>query len=143
MNKLFRKVLLVDDDQVTNYLHNIVFSEMSIAERTIPLTNAPEALDYIQTNCADGNAAKEECPDLIVLDVNMQILNALEFLAELKEIQQGRLVHIAVVVVSSTTFRDVDAFEQYGVKGMIEKPLTEERLQLILGQRFNVRGAAG
>jgi len=143
MKKPFRKVLLVDDDPVTNYLHNIVFSEMAIAERIITLTNAPEALAYIQTNCADGNAAKGECLDLIVLDVNMPVLSALEFLAELKEIQQGYSVYIDVVVVSSTTFRDVDAFEQYGVKGMIEKPLTEEKLQLILGQQLNKPYTAG
>ncbi len=43
-----------------------VFPEMAIAGWILTLTDAPEASEYIRTNCAHSNAAKREYPDYVI-----------------------------------------------------------------------------
>ena len=46
--------LLVDDDQTTNYLNQLLLKRMGVVEKLLVGVNGQEALDLLQTHCRDA-----------------------------------------------------------------------------------------
>ena len=65
MQKL-REVLVIDDDEVTCFLHSTLLEEMEVSERIHCIHDAEEALEYLQEG-----VKSQVYPDLILLDINM------------------------------------------------------------------------
>ena len=63
-NKKFREVLLIEDNETTNYINSKLISTMGIANNITIKKNGLEALEYL--NNVDGD--KRISPDLIFLD---------------------------------------------------------------------------
>ncbi len=71
-----------------------------------------------------------DLPDLILLDLKMPILNGLEVLQQLKN---SSYRYIPVIIMTSTE-QESDIYNSYynGAASYIQKPLTEEGLDLIV-----------
>lgn len=67
--------LLVDDDDTANYLNKSLFKRLDATERLLVARNGLEALTLINRNCPG-----QDCPALILLDINMPVMNGFEFL---------------------------------------------------------------
>lgn len=72
-----KKILLVDDDRVTNMMHIRVLSRSGLVEKIDIATDGRDALDYLEA--LDDDAAP---PELILLDINMPRMDGFEFLEE-------------------------------------------------------------
>src|SRR4028119_138993 len=96
----FRKILLVDDDKVCQYLYAELLQEMQLAEQLVLLPNGQLALDYLSQHC--GPAARDTCPDLILLDLKMPVMDGLELLDQLMRAGQADLVRTAVVLLTTS-----------------------------------------
>jgi CheY-like chemotaxis protein len=125
MRKL-KRILLVDDDEVANFLSHKLLKRLDISEEVIVLFDGLEALTYVQQHCLSGEG-HSPCVDLILLDLNMPLMDGFEFLEQFERlpIQQ----EVAVCILSSSSHeRDIDRAAAFNVKGFISKPLTEEKV---------------
>ncbi len=132
--KKLNTVLLIDDDEPTNYFNRMVIEESGLVENIVVLEMAEEALKYLSTE-ENGKYPK---PDLIFLDINMPGMNGWEFLSEYEKLpisQQGK-----VIVVMLTTSLNPDDFERAKEYEQIEeffsKPLTIEGVKEIISKNF-------
>jgi CheY-like chemotaxis protein len=135
MNRKLHSILLVEDDEATNFISQMVIKKMDCANHVHVAWNGAEALDYLK-NCNNSSNGQ---PDLILLDINMPALNGWEFLDEyhkLGEQEKGR-----VVVVMLTTSMNPDdhkrAISHPDVSGFRNKPLTTGLMEDILDAYFN------
>ena len=128
-------VLLVDDDQTTNYLTRLLLTRLHITDKVLVAHNGREALALLAEHCHAPNAPS--CPALILLDVNMPVMNGFEFLgayAQLPETQRQAIV--VVMLTTSLHPQDVERARHLQVAAFLSKPLTSQHLTDMLGQHF-------
>lgn len=127
-------ILLVDDDEATNYLHQMIIEELGFTEKVVVAQNGLEALDYLKSE--EGGIHPQ--PDLIFLDVNMPRMNGWEFLEAYEKLaanQQGDIV--MVMLTTSLNPDDLDKSQRIPkIKGFRNKPLDAKMLQEIMEEFF-------
>ena len=122
------RVLVVDD---SSFLHSILrVSLKRYADCQISYaTNGLEALERI------GEAE----PDLILLDVNMPVMDGLEFLGYLRE--RGTLERVPVVIISTEGEEDdLERGLEAGATAYLRKPFKEPELHDLLDRVLSARG---
>ena len=123
-------VLLVDDDPTTNFLNRIVLEELRVADQVVEKDNGLTALEYVKSNCINDNASRAGCPDLILLDINMPVMDGFGFLEAFQQMPRVRKDNISVVMLTSSSNRkDMERAHQYNIAGYLDKPLTEEKIK--------------
>lgn len=131
--KKFKRILLVDDDNTSNMLTSMIIADMEISEGVDVATNGEEALSHLINHCSiKENNENGQCPELILLDINMPIMDGFEFLEAYSK--RGDICNnIPVVMLSSSNnTKDHERASSFNVKGYIVKPLDEEKLQQLL-----------
>jgi len=124
--KKLKKILLVDDDQVNNYLNQKLLQGFKIAEEIKVLTNGKLAFDYILENCAETN---ESCPNLIILDHHMPVMDGMELMEALHS--NGIITRMDVVfllLAIQTKPEEQEVFRKLGVQEFTSKPLSKKRV---------------
>lgn len=136
MNSKLNSVLLIDDDEPTNFYTQLIVEESGCASHIKVAQGGQEALDYLSTST-------QQAPDLIFLDINMPAMDGWEFLDNYKKLKKER--HGKVIVVMLTTSLNPDdrqkANDMPEISGFESKPLTEEKLNRILKEHFSGRFA--
>ncbi|MFY8019994.1 MAG: response regulator [Bacteroidia bacterium] len=115
-----KKVLLIDDDKINNFLASLVIKQTKLALVIKECLNGQEAIDYLTS------ARVETLPDIILLDINMPVLDGWQFLDFLT--QSSVVKDVPVFVFSSSNYDlDIVRAKEYPiVKGYIIKPLKKE-----------------
>ncbi len=115
-------ILLVEDDVVDVMNVRRAFQKQRIANPLYVVGNGAEALDFLRHRGAFSDPATAPRPGIILLDLNMPVMNGIEFLREVKHDPQLRLIP---VVVLTTSAEENDRVESYGlgVAGYIVKPV--------------------
>lgn len=119
------KVLLVDDDLITNFLHKNMIEE-NLTDDIEIASDGKEALDVIH-KCMNASI----CPELILLDINMPVMNGFEFLEAFQKIKEQPKSNV-FLLTSSLSIQDLDRAKEYNVKGYLSKPLTEDKLKRLV-----------
>lgn len=122
--KKIKCILLVDDDPIANYLHLKVINNLKLSRRIDIVTNGKEALDYINEVCH---------PEILFLDINMPVMNGIEFLKEYNKIYPTPETNI-FILSSSEHLLDISNTEELGINNYLNKPLTEEQIEQALGK---------
>jgi CheY-like chemotaxis protein len=133
--KQLNKILLVDDDATSNFLTRMLIEDMELANRIYTAQNGAEALELIKGQCISSEQVDDNyCPELILLDINMPIMDGFEFLEELQKLKDLRHKDTKIVILtSSTNAKDLERAQSYAVYKYLQKPLTEEKLLTIRG----------
>ncbi len=111
------KVLLVEDDEIANFISVKILTGMGISSPEIAL-NGKLALSKV--------AGKG--PDLIFLDINMPVMDGFEFLAE---VQKEKLCPNAKIIMLSSSHNPSDKQKSETFPQVIDyiiKPLTTEKI---------------
>ena len=128
-------VLLVDDDATANFLHKLLIQRAGITEHLLIVEDGAQALRTLATACV--SLGRAQCPDLILLDLNMPVLNGIEFLQAYQHLpatqRQGTVV---LLLTSASVERDLRQLQGLPLNGILEKPLTVAKLQQALNEYF-------
>jgi CheY-like chemotaxis protein len=134
-------VLLVDDDDTTNYLNRRLLTDMKVAKEIKVLKNGREALDYLSKACAAIPDDAYKCPDLIFLDIKMPTMDGFEFLEEYQRLGLDAGDHVIILMLtSSASFYDLERIRSFKkVKKHYSKALTNHDVREILKEFFQQR----
>lgn len=132
MGLKLQKALLIDDDCLTNYLHEIVleesgiFEEVEIAETAMEALNKLESEEYLHQNK----------PDIIFVDINMPGLNGWDFINEYNEHKTASDKRTVIIVLTSSNNQEdkIKAVYAKGVYAYVTKPLTHDKLIDVVGK---------
>jgi CheY-like chemotaxis protein len=140
MKKKLNCILLIDDDEPTNYISKMLIEEFDCALHVEIAQSGQKALDYL-TNSEkfEGNNKIFPCPDLIFLDINMPAMNGWEFLERYDTLEQHHKGEIIMVMLTTSLNPDdeVMANANPDISGFETKPLTAEKLGSILKKYFS------
>ncbi|HTF82674.1 MAG TPA: response regulator [Cytophagales bacterium] len=135
MKKMVNCTLLIDDDDINNFLNKRLINKLKISHDVKVVLNGAEALKFIDELCTEG----KECPELILLDINMPVMNGFEFLKAYDKLEFANKPNVKVVMLTtSSNPYDLEKLHEYKVSGFINKPLTEENLMEVVMANFNV-----
>ncbi|MEP0368423.1 MAG: response regulator [Cyclobacteriaceae bacterium] len=124
-------VLLVDDDQDCNFLHQRTIQKVGCTDSIEVVLDGEQALKYL-------NNPENQRPDLIFLDVNMPKVNGWDFLEEYAKIDEN--LRGDVVIVMLTTSLNPEDFQRAQsnefVNGFVNKYLEPDALKDVLKENF-------
>lgn len=112
------QVLIVDDDEIVLFLHEMIIKESGLSKTPLSFTNGSIVLHYIQ------NHHPNVSDFLIFLDINMPVMNGWQVLTAL---EKSLFPHKIKVVMTSSSIDRADykkASNSPLVIQYVEKPLT-------------------
>jgi CheY-like chemotaxis protein len=131
--KKFKKVLLIDDDAITNFINSTVIKKADIADNIQVSVNGAEALEYIKHDCKAENLY----PDLIFLDINMPVMDGFEFVREFEDLKLNESDKMEIILLTtSSSPKDIERSKALGIK-MLRKPLSVQMLTELFGEKRN------
>ena len=127
---VLKKVLIVDDSKLIHQMYRLVLMRYKDC-KLVDAMNGLEGLEVL---------SRENDFDLILLDINMPIMNGVQFMERLNE--TGAHQNIPVIVVS-TEGKEEDTIRaiNLGAWGYIVKPFKSENLSDIIGKVMDKRNA--
>ena len=108
-------ILLVEDDQVDVMTVRRALKEVKVTNPVVNLENGEEALKYLR----DPDSAQ---PCIILLDLNMPIMNGIEFLQVIKHDTLLRRIPVVVLTTSEEQQDKISSFD-LSVAGYLSKPV--------------------
>lgn len=131
--KVLKKVLLIDDDYATNYLHELFLEESGRTEEILVAKSVDEALDIIR-KCVE----EKSMPEIIFLDINLPARNGWEFIEEYESMINDRNLESLVVMLStSENPKDLEKSKDYKlIKEYKIKPLSVEIINELVDKYF-------
>jgi CheY-like chemotaxis protein len=114
-----KPILLVEDDSVDVMTILRALKEIHVVNPVVNMEHGEAALDHLR------NPANER-PCIILLDLNMPIMNGIEFLQQAKQDAMLRSIPVVVLTTSEEQQDKVRSFD-LGVAGYMAKPVDYRR----------------
>lgn len=124
MKTTCKAILLVEDDQVDAMTVKRALKELHVVNRLEHVENGEEALTYLR------NPARER-PCLILLDINMPIMNGIEFLQAVKTDAKLKSIPAVALTTSDEQEDKMETFE-LGIAGYMRKPVDYQQFVEII-----------
>ena len=121
---MLKKVLVVDDSALIHQMYKMVL--MRYRCQIIDALNGQDGLDKLEKN-----------PDvsLMLVDINMPLMNGLEFIQKVKA--AGKYEDIPIIIVSTEgKEEDTQRGLAIGAKGYVKKPFQPSDLHSLIGKLF-------
>lgn len=134
MREKLNCILLIDDDETTNYVNTILIERAECAKEIRSVTSGHAALEYLTSVDENGNHPQ---PDLIFLDINMPIMSGWEFIEEYHKLlpeQRGKV--LVWMLSTSNNPEDRERALALGSSGFMAKPLTISKLMDVIKRHF-------
>lgn len=124
--KELNKILLIDDDDVTNFINKDLLEGLNIAKEVQVIEDGEKAFQYL-LQCAGDNY--KTCPELVIFDHQMPNMDGRELIEALHNIgfiESSGSIFMYLNVNASQ--KDVDVLKELGINEFTTKPLSEERV---------------
>lgn len=135
----FDCILIVDDDKTSSYISESLLLKLDLSKNVKVARNGREALnyivaiDYMNESGFDNNG--KSGPELIFLDINMPDMNGWEFLEAFENLKLiNRKKTQIVILTTSENPADLEQARKFGITHYITKPLTQEKINDLLGR---------
>ena len=127
----FQKILFIDDDEITIIIYQRMMRLNNYCNDVVSCSNGQQAKNYLLQNT-------DTLPDVIFLDINMNIMSGWEFLNWFEKWATDLKINLPVYVVSSSlSAEDAEKSKTYKhVCGYISKPITMEYLNKLALQHL-------
>lgn len=125
----FEHVLLVDDNEIDNFINERIIVSSGFSANVVVKFSADAALDYLR----EASASAEQVPDVIFLDLNMPVKDGFGFLNDFAQLSDIVKSKARVIVLSSSISPDDinRASVNPHVYKYLNKPLSEKYLEAI------------
>lgn len=125
--------IVIDDSELDRFVTQKFLERANQNLVVKTFHNAEEALEMIREN----NDKTDTVPTVVLLDLQMPVMSGFKFVEEFEKIPseiQKKYVIIALTVLSSSSDpKDIHKISTFNtVKSIVEKPLTHEKLTLLL-----------
>ncbi len=121
---MLKKVLVIDDSALIHQMYKMVL--MRYKCEILDALNGQEGLEKLEKN-----------PDasLILLDINMPVMNGIEFIKKVNAL--GKFSHVPIIMVS-TEGKEEDTMRglALGAKGYVKKPFQPSALHTIIEKLY-------
>ncbi|HMT28892.1 MAG TPA: response regulator [Bacteroidia bacterium] len=123
----FRNVLLVDDNEIDNFINERIILSSKFSENVVVRNSADAALKYLK----ELSSQDAVIPEFIFLDLNMPVKDGFGFLEDFDKLDEKIKKTAKVVVLSSSISPDDinKASTNPFVFKYINKPLSEKYLE--------------
>ena len=140
MKKKLNCVLLIDDDDSTNFINKLVVERSGITDTVEIALNGKEAIDFLTNDGKYEKGPEHPFPQpmLILLDINMPVMDGWEFLEAYRNLSADQKSQI-IIVMLTTSLNPDDNHRAKGIpeiSGFKHKPLTLETITDILKTHF-------
>jgi two-component system chemotaxis response regulator CheY len=124
---MLKKVLVVDDSSLIHQMYRLVMNRYNC--EIADAMNGAEALEIL---------AVQSDVELILLDINMPVMNGLQFLE--KAAPLGIVSKIPVIIIS-TEGKEEDTIRglKLGARGYLKKPFHPSELHVMVEKIFNAK----
>lgn len=139
MRKL-RGVLLIDDDDTTNFLNQRLLDRMNVTENIRTFVNGKQAFDYLYSVSNDHYEESNKNyfhPELIFLDINMPVMDGFEMLDLYERLDKNFRQGIVMAVLTTSTHPQDTANSKKYAAEYLTKPLTSEKVNALLDKYFS------
>ncbi|OFX58130.1 MAG: histidine kinase [Bacteroidetes bacterium GWA2_30_7] len=140
MKPKLKSILLIDDDDATNFYNSYIIKKTEITEKIDVALNGKDAIEFL-TNKGKffSESNNYPSPSLILLDINMPVMNGWSFLEEYKKLDPAQKAEIVIVMLTTSLNPDdlLKAESYTDIKEFKNKPLTSEILWEIYDKYFN------
>ncbi|MDX1445308.1 response regulator [Lishizhenia sp.] len=128
------KILLIDDNEITNFCNKDIIGDLNIFNEILAFTSPSETLDYLKSLFEN----KEDIPAVFIVDVKMPEMDGFELIDEIDELFEEHdfeLMPLFFILTTSNHKRDYEQFDKTPqAKEYITKPLSEEKLKEMLSK---------
>ena len=127
-------ILLIDDDEPTNFLNKKTLEQSNCARHIKIAHSGQAALDYLR-----GSDDEYLRPDLIFLDINMPAMDGWEFLAQYKTLPKEKKADTILIMLTTSLNPDDEkrTLAIPEISGFEHKPLSKVRLEKLLNKYFS------
>ena len=130
--KKLKKILLIDDDEINNFINVHILQKLNIAEKIKVAKNGKEALDFIKDTCGPNDLI---CPEFIILDYKMPVMDGIEFLENLHKLKFQNWHEVIFLALAAHLKEDtIEELRRLGVQEFTSKPLSEELIMELYGK---------
>ncbi|MEQ9441639.1 MAG: response regulator [Cyclobacteriaceae bacterium] len=119
-------ILMIDDDDDTLEIYQLLIEKTPYADQFITYNDAPQALEWLKKQSSD----QQTFPKYILLDLNMPELNGIEFIQQFEQELDFQNLNTEIIVLTSSV-REKDqkeALSHASVSRFVSKPLTKKQL---------------
>ncbi|MEO6669256.1 MAG: response regulator [Ferruginibacter sp.] len=138
-------IMLIDDDEPTNFLSSMIIEESGCTNRIEVKDSGKLALEYLTSSGQSGYTNElYPWPDLILLDINMPAMNGWEFLARYAELGMGHPKKVIIIMLTTSLNPDdkLKVEANTDVTDFKNKPFTKQILDEILECYFSNESVA-
>ena len=123
MEKL-NKILLLDDDEVSNYINKDILERLNIANEIQVIEDGEKAFEYL-AKCGESLA----CPELIIFAHQIPNMNGIEVMEALNEVNFLKNNEVVFMFLDiNSTQNEIETLKELGVQEFTTKPLSEEKV---------------
>jgi CheY-like chemotaxis protein len=138
MKKKLNCILLIDDDEPTNYLNRMTLEQVECAQYIQVVQSGHDALDLLMRQGKYVELPDCPRPDLIFLDINMPAMDGWEFLEKYRLLPPAQKASIVMIMLTTSLNPDDEARARAipEIDGFENKPLRADRLREVLKNYF-------
>ncbi len=129
-------ILLIDDDEASNFLHSIFINRLDMDLNINSALNGQEGLDFI---LGKGQEALE-LPCMVMLDLRMPVMDGWQFMKAYEEQVPKELkeqITIVLVTISDSQADKDRASSNAYVADFSQKPLSDATFKKLIKKHYN------